>query len=133
MIVVDTSVWIDFFQGVDSPQRRMLHDLIENQEDLCLTGIIVTEILQGIRDERESAEVRQYLLDFPIFHPRDISTYVEAADIFKRCARKGRTVRKTVDCLIAAVAMENGLMVLHKDKDFDSIAACTDLRMVKVS
>ena len=131
MILVDTSVWIDFLRGRDSVHHRILHNLIENEEDLCLTGIIVTEILQGIKDEKANEETKQYLLEFPIYHPSGIDTYIEAANIYKRCARKGKTVRKTVDCLIAAVTIENDLTLFHHDADFDSIVECTGLKTLR--
>jgi predicted nucleic acid-binding protein len=133
MILVDTSAWIDFFRGEETSVRRTLHSLIDGEEDLCLTGIILTEILQGIRDDKMSSDIQEYLLAFPFYHPRDVSTYVHAADIFKSCARKGRTVRKTVDCLIAAVAIEHDLTLIHNDRDFASIAACTGLKILEVT
>lgn len=131
MILVDTSVWIDFLRGTNSLHRKTLHALIENEEDVCLTGIILTEILQGIRDEKENNEIKRYLLEFPLYNPADVSTYIKAADIFRKCARQGRTVRKTIDCLIAAVAMENNFTLLHNDRDFDAIADCTELKLFR--
>ena len=132
MILVDTSVWIDFLRGADTSQRRTLHQLIEGEEDICLTGIILTEILQGIRDDKEHGEVRHYLLEFPIYNPEGTSTYITAAAIYRNCARQGRSVRKTVDCLIAAIAIENDFMLLHNDRDFEAIAACNDLTILNI-
>jgi predicted nucleic acid-binding protein len=131
MILVDTSVWIDFFRGKDTSYAGILHDLIVNEADLCITGIILTEILQGIKDDKANKETKGYLLEFPLYDISGITTYVEAANIFRRCMRKGKTVRKTIDCLIAAVAIENDLILLHNDSDFDSIAQCTALRVMK--
>lgn len=131
MILVDTSVWIDFFRGRNTPYRSMLHDLIAGDEDLCITGIILTEILQGIRDDRTSNETREYLLDYPVYDPSGVTTYIEAANIYRRCQKRGKTVRRTIDCLIAAIALENDLTVFHHDSDFDQIAACTTLKVVR--
>ncbi len=131
MILVDTSVWIDFLRGEDTSYRKTLHSLIENEEDICLTGIILTEILQGIKDEKESKEIENYLLEFPVYNPEGLSTYIEAANIYKKCAKKGKTVRKTIDCLISAITVENNLVLFHNDKDFDIIAEHTDLRVLK--
>jgi hypothetical protein len=131
MILIDTSVWIDFFRGRDTPYRGILHKLIVGEKDLCITGIIITEILQGIKDDKANNETKGYLLEFPLYDPSGITTYVEAANIFRRCMRKGKTVRKTIDCLIAAVAIENELTLLHNDSDFDNIAQCTTLRVMK--
>jgi predicted nucleic acid-binding protein len=128
MILVDTSVWVDFFRGVNSPQRRALHRLIENKEDISITGIILAEILQGIRDERNFVAIKSHLLEFPIFTPAGIETHVAAARLYRDCRKKGRTVRKTADCIIAAICLENDLALLHKDADFDSLEACARLR-----
>jgi len=128
MILVDTSVWIDFLRGRDTMHRRMLHDLIENDEDLCITGIILTEILQGIKNDKTCDELKEYLLEFPIYNPTGIDTYIDAAHLYRKCAKKGKTVRKTIDCIIAAIAIENDLIVFHNDADFDHIAASAGLK-----
>lgn len=132
MILVDTSVWIDFLRGANTAHRHMLHRLIEDDEDISITGIILTEILQGIKQDKDFRTVREYLLEFPLHEPRGVETYLEAAGIYRECRKKGKTVRKTVDCIIAAVCMENDLVLFHKDADFDRIRACTGLRVLKI-
>ncbi|MBI4666340.1 MAG: PIN domain nuclease [Nitrospinae bacterium] len=132
MILVDTSVWIDFFRGVDSPHRKALHRLIEADEDMAITEIIMTEILQGVKDERQFQTVKQSLMTFPVLRPKGIETYIEAARIYKECRKKGKTVRKTIDCIIAAICMENNLALFHKDSDFDFIKACAGLKCYEV-
>jgi len=132
MILVDTSVWVDFLRDEESVQRQTLHRLIEGEEDIAITGIILTEVLQGIKKDRDFQSVISYLLEFPIYGPKSIETYLEAARIYRDCRRNGKTVRKTVDCLIAAICIENGLTLLHKDRDFDLIESCTGLRVLKV-
>jgi predicted nucleic acid-binding protein len=129
MILVDSTVWIDFFKGADSIFRRKLHQLIEEEEGVCLTAINLTEILQGIRSDTEFERTRRYLLLFPFFNTRHLETYIHAAKIHRTCQRSGNTVRKTVDCLIAAIAIENNLTLLHNDRDFDKLAACTKLKV----
>ena len=129
MILVDTSVWIDFFRGTDS--GRILHRLIESEESLCLTGIHLTEILQGIKEDRAHAQIQEHLLSFPIFLTDGLETYLQAAEIFRTCRRRGKTIRKTVDCIISAIAIENDLTLLHNDRDFDQIAKCTRLKIYK--
>lgn len=131
MILVDTSVWIDFLRGRNTPYRSMLHDLIAGDEDLCITGIILTEILQGIRDDKANSETREYLLDYPVYDPSGVTTYIEAANIYRRCLKKGKIVRRTIDCVIAAIALENDLTVFHHDSDFDQIAACMALKTLR--
>jgi predicted nucleic acid-binding protein len=132
MILVDTSVWIDFLRGVDSPQRQTLHRLIEDDEDVAITEIILTEILQGIKNDKDFQMTREYLLEFPIHTPKGIETYLKAAEIYRDCRKKGKTVRKTIDCIIAAICIENSLPLLHKDSDFGLIEACTGLKVLRV-
>mgnify|MGYP000725220203 CR=1 FL=1 len=122
MILVDTSVWIDFFRPVDSPFRKTLHFLLENEEDLCLTEIILTEILQGIKKDKDFRAIKEYLLDFPVYSLKNRDSYIESAQIYRKCRKKGITIRRTVDCLIAQVAIENNLVLFHNDQDFNQIA-----------
>ena len=132
MILVDTSVWVDFLRGINSPQRRMLHKLIEDEEDIFITEIILAEILQGIKEDKDFQIIKDYLLEFPIHRPNGIETYLKAAQIYRDCRKSGKTVRKTVDCIIAAICLENGLTLFHKDSDFDIIEECTGLKALKV-
>lgn len=129
MILVDTSVWIDFFRGSES--GRTLHRLIDEEESLGLTGIHLTEILQGIKDEQMHHRIQKHLLTFPVFLTKGIDTYLHASDIFRICRRRGKTIRKTMDCIIAAIAIENKLILLHHDRDFDQIAKCTPLKIYR--
>ena len=128
MILVDSSVWIDFLNGRNTVHRHILHELIEANKDIGITEIIVTEILQGIKEERDFLLTQEYLLAFPIFTPLGIETYLHAARIFRECRKAGKTVRKTVDCMIAAICIEHNLTLLHNDRDFNRIAECSGLR-----
>jgi predicted nucleic acid-binding protein len=131
MILVDTSVWIDFLNGVNSEERHALHGLIEAEEAISITEIILTEILQGIRDDGYFNRVKDALLEFPIHQPKGPETYLKAAGIYRDCRKKGKTVRKTTDCIIAAICIEKSLTLLHKDTDFDRIETCANLRVFK--
>jgi len=133
MILVDTSVWIDFLIGRDTPHRRLLHHLLESEEDICITEIILTEILQGVRDDALYETTKDYLLEFPVIKPKGIDSYVLAADIYRQCRKQGKTVRKTVDCIIAAIVLENKLMLLHNDTDFGVIKTCIGLDTMDVA
>jgi len=128
LILVDSSVWIDFFRGANSPQRQTLHRLIESEADISITEIIMTEILQGIKQEKDFQTTKKYLLEFPIYSPGGLKTYLEAVGIYRECRKKGKTIRTTIDCIIAAICLEHDLTLLHKDSDFDYIAACTGLK-----
>ena len=133
MILVDTSVWIDLLNGVRSPQTEFLKKLIDNEkEDIGITEIIFTEILQGIKCESDFRKVKSLLLEFTLFKPKGIATYLKAVQIYRDCRKKGRTARKTVDCIIAAICIENGAALLHNDADFHRIEECSQLKCVKV-
>jgi predicted nucleic acid-binding protein len=126
MVLVDTSVWIDFFAGRKGPHVPALEELIENEEDLCLCGLILTEVLQGIRSDAAYAKTKAYLGDL-IFLPMSRATFVRAAEMYRFLRKKGVTIRKPVDCMIAAVAMEYNVKLLHNDRDFGHIAAHSEL------
>jgi predicted nucleic acid-binding protein len=132
MILVDTSVWIDFLTGKNTSHRHILHSLIEKEEDVCITEIILTEILQGIKDDKVYETTKSYLLEFPVVKPGGIETYIRAAELYRKCRKEGKTLRKTVDCIIAAIAQENDLTLLHNDSDFEIIEKCTKLKTFKV-
>lgn len=132
MILVDTSVWIDFLNGRDTPHRRLLHNLIEEEKDICITEIILTEILQGIKDDALYAITKNYLLEFPVIKPGGIDSYISAAEIYRRCRKQGKTIRKTVDCIIAAIARENKITLFHNDIDFETIKKCVDLKTIEI-
>jgi predicted nucleic acid-binding protein len=131
LILVDTSVWIDFFNHADTESANVLRRLIEADEDICLADIHLTEILQGIHQEKLFIELKEQLLLFPILRPQGIETYIHAAQISRKCAQRGNPVIKTVDTLIAAIAIEAGVELFHKDKDFDVIARYLSLKIFK--
>ena len=117
MILVDTTVWIDFFSARSYPHVKTLENLILNREDICLCGIILTEVLQGIRKDSEFNRSRDLLANL-VFLPMQYSIFLLSAEIYRNLRRKGITIRKPVDCMIAAVAIEHDIPLLHNDKDF---------------
>lgn len=130
MVLVDTTVWIDFFGNNSTPQVAGLQELIENDEDLCLCGVILAETLQGIRsnaDYRRTKDRFDSLICFPMHR----ATFVRAAELYRALRKKGVTVRKPVDCMIASVAIEYDLSLLHNDRDFDHIAEHSKLKILK--
>ena len=130
MILVDTSVWIDFFAGRDLPHVSALERFILDSEDLALCGIILTEILQGIADDASHQRVRHYLRPL-IMLPMPETVFVKAADLYRKLRRKGITIRNTNDCIIAATALEFQCQLLHNDRDFSLIAKHINLKPVK--
>jgi predicted nucleic acid-binding protein len=129
VIVVDTTVWIDFFNGAGTPEDRHLQQLITAGRSLALTDLIFCEILQGIREDAAFEQTRGLLLLYPILRIERLATFEHAAQIYRTCRRRGLTVRKTIDCLIAALCIEEGVELFHKDADFDAIARVAPLRV----
>lgn len=132
MILVDTSVWIDFLTGRQSPYRRELHRLVERGAELSITGIILQEILQGIRSDLESHKTEKHLMEFHYLPLREPQTFRHAALLYRECARKGKQIRKPVDALIAAQALEANAELFHHDRDFDHIAAVSPLKLYRI-
>jgi len=130
MIMVDSSVWVDFFRGLKTRENQALQKLIGSGEMLVVTDVIVTEILRGIVSDKEYATVKHHLESFPCLTARAPSTFIHAADLYRTCRKKGATIRSTIDCLIAAVCVENTASLLHHDEDFKRLAAHCDLRLV---
>jgi predicted nucleic acid-binding protein len=129
MVLVDTTVWIDFFSGHSLTHVRVLEDFLINREDLCICGIILTEVLQGIRKDSEFEKTR-YLFNNMIFLPMHYSTFLRSAEIYRSLRHKGITIRKPVDCMIASVAIENEIPLLDNDKDFDPIESHFGMRRI---
>ena len=132
MTVVDTSVWIDLFAGRDTPQVTFLESLIERKEDICICGVILTEVLQGIRDEKEYSDTESMLGNL-LFLSMSRETFLLAATIYRALRARGLTIRNSVDCMIAAVCIENEIRLLHNDRDFDLLAAHSELEVVDIS
>ena len=129
MIVVDTSVWIDVLNDTPTPQAQRCVEMIESGEPIALTDVILTEVLQGLRSDREAAMVERHLRAFPILRLQDLDDFVLAARLYRAARRVGVTIGKTLDCLIAAPCVRTGAPLLHADEDFDRLATCTPLRI----
>jgi hypothetical protein len=128
MTLVDTSVWIDFFAARGTAQAMILESMIQEREDLCLCGVVLTEVLQGIRDDRECARTESILSGL-LYLPMNRATFLLAADIYRTLRSQGITIRNSVDCMIAAVCMQHRAQLLHRDRDFDWIAEVFDLQV----
>jgi predicted nucleic acid-binding protein len=121
MLLVDSSIWIDAMNGRVTDATRYLEARDEGEE-IATTGIIFQEVLQGIRSEREFDRMRAVLWATLILEPRELSTYEVAAKLYRRARSQGLTVRKPNDCLIAALALEHGALLVHNDRDFVALA-----------
>lgn len=118
MVIVDTTVWIDYLAGTATRQTSWLHQELGRQP-LGLTDLILCEVLQGIRDEHAFRRVRRNLFHFRIFDTGGRDLAVAAARNYRWLRQRGLTVRKTIDCLIATFCLEAGHSLLHRDRDFD--------------
>jgi predicted nucleic acid-binding protein len=131
VIVVDTTVWIDFLAGRGTGFDRHLGELVEHDADIALVDIVYGEILQGIRDEDDYHRTRASLRAHPILRPEGLPTFEMAAKLYRGARRRGFTIRRSVDCVIAATCIENGVELYHNDRDFDALARVSDLRIYR--
>ncbi len=129
MVIVDTTVWIDYFSGVQTPQTDWLDREIDRQR-LGLTDLILCEVLQGVKDEEQAAETQRELMKFEVIPMSGIELDVAAAQNYRKLRAQGRTVRKTVDCLIATFCLTNGHALVHNDRDFDPFEQILGLRVI---
>lgn len=129
MILVDTSIWIEVFRkppGLDLEAVVPFEDIVT-----CLP--VIQEVLQGFRDEKALQIARESLFALPVFEsPLRSERFLEAAQIYRLARMQGVTVRSSVDCLIAACALQNGLTVLHCDRDFSNLARVLPLKVREI-
>jgi len=118
MVIVDTSVWIDYFNGTTNAEADWLEEHLDQQR-LGLTTIILAEILQGMPDEKTAALVEAEMLQFEIFDASSRALAAQAAKNYRALRRRGKTPRKTIDVLIATFCIEAQHSLLHRDRDFD--------------
>ncbi len=128
MILVDSSVWIDYFRGEPTPQADLL-DALLGKEPLAVGDLILAEVLQGFQDERDFDKARQLLLSFEMVEIGGRDVAIQAARNFQILQGHGITVRKTIDTLIATRCIQSGLTLLHSDKDFDPFVTHLSLRV----
>lgn len=122
MILVDTSVLIDFLKGNDNVGVQKLNNLIELNIPFGITHFTYQELLQGTSTFREFNKLKEYLESLKFyFLLNERESYAAAAQIYFTCRKKGITVRSSIDCLIVQTALENNLKLLHNDKDFENI------------
>jgi predicted nucleic acid-binding protein len=129
MVIVDTTVWIDYLGGVTNPETRWLDHEI-GQQRIGLTDIILCKVLQGIRTDAAFTQVRRNLLNFEVFDSGGVDLAVASARNYRSLRAQGRTVRKTIDCLIATFCLKEGHSLLHRDRDFDSFENYLGLHVI---
>jgi predicted nucleic acid-binding protein len=129
MILVDASVWIDYLNGVANSQTDWLNENLPSQR-LGLTDITLCEVLQGVKDRGQMARVKQYLMAFQIWTTGGTDLALAAADNYRALRDQGITVRKTIDCWIAAFCIREGHSLLHHDRDFNGFEQHLGLSVV---
>ena len=129
MVIVDTTVWIDYLNGVSTAQTDWLDAELARQR-LGLTDLILCEVLQGVHDERQATQTRQELLKCEVFETGGIQLAIAAAQNYRNLRARGRTVRKTVDCLIATFCLIDDHALLHNDQDYDPFEKFLSLRVI---
>ena len=123
MYLVDTSVWIDAQQPAPRAKGQLLKELAAKQAVFGLTPIVLQEILQGVRDRFQFKKTQDRLAAQRYWYPKDaLQVHIDAAQLYARCRWKGFTPRSSNDCLIACIAVEHGLILLHDDSDFEKIS-----------
>lgn len=121
MILVDSSVWIDFFRAADTPQVALLDSML-GRSRLAVGDLIATEVLQGVRDEREYKQVKKAFAAFTKIGLCDYELAIKASENYRVLRAKGITIRKTIDTIIATRCIEDELTLLHADRDFAPFA-----------
>ncbi len=129
MILLDTSAWVEFLRDTGSPVCLRVDELLG--EEIATCHPIRMEVLAGARDEQHLEGLRGLLARAAVLETSPVD-YETAAALYRTCRRRGETVRKLIDCLIAAHAIREGVAVLHADSDFDRLAGCTSLQVCPV-
>ncbi len=129
MVIVDTTVWVDYLRGVRNAGTDWLNTELDRQR-LGLTDLILCEVLQGIPDDRSFSRVQRELCKLEVCETGGVDLAVAAAENFRKLRQQGRTVRKTIDCLIATFCLQGGHSLLHGDRDFDSFEQMLGLSVI---
>lgn len=131
MVIVDTTVWVDYFRGIRSPETDWL-DVELDRQRLGLTDIILCEVLQGVHDDSAAADVERRLRKLEVFETGGVELATAAARNYRVLRARGHTVRKTIDCLIATFCIRSGYSLLHRDRDFDPFETHLELSVIHV-
>lgn len=131
-ILVDTSVWIDFFNNKDSAYSNLLASFIKNDEKIFICPVIYQEILQGIKDDKKYSDIKKIILNFNILNNDIMFITNEAVNLYRNLRKNGVTIRKSVDCLIASYALVNNLNLFFIDKDFENIYKNTKMKIITI-
>lgn len=132
-VLVDTSVWIDFFNGPDdSKEAEILKILINENFDICICPMIYQEILQGIRDDRVFEDIKNIINNFRMLNTEIMHVTDHSIVLYRSLRKKGVTIRKSNDCMIASYAIVNNIPIYHKDRDFEQISSGSKLKIFNI-
>jgi predicted nucleic acid-binding protein len=129
VVIVDSSVWIDYLANVENPETAWL-DRRLTLNAIGLTDLVLCEVLQGFRSDADLREAKMELLKFEVFQSCGLSIAIASVENYRRLRSKGITVRKTIDCVIATFCIENGHVLLHRDRDFDPFEQHLGLQVI---
>jgi len=129
MVIVDSSVWIDYLLNRITPQTDWLDAAVRTQE-IGITSLILCEVLQGVRNPVQFRLFRRDLLTFTVFEALDARLAIASAQNYSQLRHRGITVRKTIDCIIATFCIESDHQLLHNDHDYDAFEVYLGLRVI---
>jgi predicted nucleic acid-binding protein len=130
-LIFDTSVWIDFLRNKNTPQTNLLTQYIERNNPVILVPTILQEVLQGIRNNAQYENIKDILSYFTVLQISPVAAAIGAAELYRYLRKKGVTIRKSNDCLIAFYAIEFSTPLVHADSDFDVISKHSGLKVWK--
>jgi predicted nucleic acid-binding protein len=131
MIVVDSSIWIDYFDGTISKETDWLDESL-GIEPIIVGDIILAEVLQGFQNDKDFKTAKKLLLEFPFINMIGQDIAIQSAINYRFLRKKGITVRKTIDIIIGTFCISNGLSLLHNDRDFDPLERHLKLKVIRI-
>ena len=129
MILVDSSVWVDYFNGVETLATKKLDSLLGLQP-ICTGDLILAEVLQGFRQDQHYKAAKKLLCSLPMYSMLGVDLSLKSAENYRALRKQGFTIRKTIDTMIATFCIENDFSLLHSDKDFQPFQQLLGLQVV---
>jgi predicted nucleic acid-binding protein len=127
-LIFDTSVWVDFLRNKSSPASNLLTEYIDRDNPVILVPTILQEVLQGIREDTQYKRIREIFTYFTVLETPAVLAAIGAAELYRSLRKRGLTIRKSNDCLIAFYAIEFSTPLVHADTDFDLISKHSKLK-----
>jgi len=128
--IIDTSIWVNYFNSVKDKKAELVNQLIDSNEVIVLP-VILQETLQGIKENKIFTLTKELMLSYHYISIDVVHSAIRSAELYRFLRQKGITIMKPNDCLIAAICIDNGIPLFHNDRDFDSIAKYTSLKIYK--